>query len=30
MLSDSTLLKQDNPELIRLAWQQVGGDAAGR
>ena len=30
MLSDSILLKQDNPELIRLAWQQVGGDAAGR
>jgi tRNA-dihydrouridine synthase A len=30
MLSDSKLLKQDDPELIRLAWQQVGGDAAGR
>jgi tRNA-dihydrouridine synthase A len=27
MLSDSKLLKQDDPELIRLAWQQVGGDA---
>lgn len=30
MLSDSTLLKQDDPELIRLAWQQVGGDATRR
>jgi tRNA-dihydrouridine synthase A len=27
MLSDSKLLRQDDPELIRLAWQQVGGDA---
>jgi tRNA-dihydrouridine synthase A len=27
MLSDSKLLKQENPELIRLAWQQVGGNA---
>jgi len=30
MLSDSKLLKQDDPELIRLAWQQVGGDATRR
>ncbi len=30
MLSDSKLLRQDDPELIRLAWQQVGGDAARR
>jgi len=30
MLSDSKLLKQDDPELIRLAWQQVGGDASSR
>jgi tRNA-dihydrouridine synthase A len=30
MLSDSKLLKQDDPELIRLAWQQVGGVATGR
>jgi len=30
MLSDSTLLKQDDPELIRQAWQQVGGDASRR
>ena len=27
MLSDSKLLRQDDPELIRVAWQQVGGDA---
>ena len=25
MLSDSVLLRQGDPELIRLAWQQVGG-----
>jgi tRNA-dihydrouridine synthase A len=30
MLSDSKLLRQDDPELIRLAWQQVGDDAARR
>jgi tRNA-dihydrouridine synthase A len=30
MLSDSKLLRQDDPELIRLAWQQVGGDATRR
>jgi len=30
MLSDSKLLRQDDPELIRLAWQQVGGDATQR
>lgn len=30
MLSDSKLLRQDDPELIRLAWQQVGGAAARR
>jgi len=30
MLSDSKLLKQDDPELIRLAWRQVGGVATGR
>ena len=30
MLSDSKLLRQDDPELIRLAWQQVGGEAARR
>ena len=30
MLSDTKLLRQDDPELIRLAWQQVGGDATQR
>ena len=30
MLSDSKLLRQDDPELIRLAWQQIGGVAASR
>jgi tRNA-dihydrouridine synthase A len=30
MLSDSKLLRQDDPELIRLAWQQVGGVAIQR
>ena len=30
MLSDSKLLRQDDPELIRHAWQQVGGDATRR
>lgn len=30
MLSDTKLLRQDDPELIRLAWQQVGGDATLR
>ena len=30
MLSDSKLLRQDDPELIRLAWQQVGSDATRR
>jgi tRNA-dihydrouridine synthase A len=30
MLSDSKLLKQDDPELIRMAWKQVGGVGSGR
>lgn len=30
MLSDSKLLRQDDPELIRLAWQQVGAEATRR
>jgi tRNA-dihydrouridine synthase A len=30
MLSDTKLLRQEDPELIRLAWQQVGGDATQR